>query len=289
MIAIFVMAEFCTAISPVVARSGHDLRFSVTVGPDSRTVLVHLPPEQTMLHPAPLVMVFHGREAGVQVMRRVSGLDAVSNREGFIVMYLEARGDWNHPSASVHTNPSGALPDDIAYSQAAYDLARAEWDIDRERTMGVGYSTGGLFLAWASHAFSPWMTAIALVSSSAPSRELETPSHPLSVFVIHGTKDPRAPFFGGGFDKYAREGYVLAASGAAAFWRQANACAEGPFNWDIPRPGVRDGCGIRRVLWEKGKSGTAVVYYAIIGGGHAWPNAPLAKWLFDFLWRYPRR
>ena len=60
---------------------------SLAVGGVTRTYLVHLPPRVGDRGPLPVVLAFHGGGGNGSGFKAYAGLDALADREGFVVVY----------------------------------------------------------------------------------------------------------------------------------------------------------------------------------------------------------
>ena len=133
------------------------------------------------------------------------------------------------------------------------------------------------------------VTAIATVISSIP-KNLEGklhPTQPVSVLVMNGTKDPLVRWEGGPveFGKQMN-GYVISTDQTVKFWVDHNKCPPSAVTSNLPDADPDDGTTVTRTSYNNCKSGTEVVLYTIVGGGHAWPahedrRGPVGRILMD--------
>ena len=84
---------------------------------------------------------------------------------------------------------------------------------------------------------------------------------------MHGTDDTFVPA-----DGDATSG-MLSVAGAARAWTQVDGCATQPAVAYEPDT-ADDGTRVRREAYPNCAGDSAVVFYIIEGGGHAWPGGP---------------
>ena len=69
-----------------------DYDFSLTHAGRVRTYLLHVPPQAADKKPLAVVLNFHGGGGTAKGQKEWSGLDAVADREGFLVVYPDGTG-----------------------------------------------------------------------------------------------------------------------------------------------------------------------------------------------------
>ena len=80
-----------------------DSERTLTVNGLERTYLIHVPPGLATDQPVPLVFVFHGLGEGANLIQQASGLNEISDTNGFIVVYPNGSG----PSSALSWNAGG--------------------------------------------------------------------------------------------------------------------------------------------------------------------------------------
>jgi poly(3-hydroxybutyrate) depolymerase len=102
-----------TASATTPRAGGGDAAGQLTVGGRVRTYLVHRPPG--FRAGLPVVLAFHGGGGTAAGMARISGLDAVADAHGFVVVYPQGvgnswaggKGDTPADAAGVSATPPG--------------------------------------------------------------------------------------------------------------------------------------------------------------------------------------
>jgi polyhydroxybutyrate depolymerase len=248
----------------------------------------------------PLVLVLHGwRGNAVGIERRTRGtFDALADRDGAVVAYPEALGDprWNDGWASRGT----PAPDDVAFLAALIDALAGEWRIDRKRVYAAGFSNGASMVYRLACERPDLVAAVAPISgtmsgpvaAACASRERGAEVPPVAIVGMQGTDDPLVPFDG-------RQENDLRT------WVRRDGCPAAPTSSRMADTDPADGTTTRVELYAPCAAGTAVAFYIIEGGGHAWPggeatwslkkhgNTPrdfdAADVIWDFFQKHPRR
>jgi polyhydroxybutyrate depolymerase len=195
------------ALSPVLAAPTGD----TTDNYAGRAMIVHMP---TTL-PAPgkraLVIVLHGgmgnadRIAGQQAESGLN-MDAVADRQGFVVAYLNGTPvtrfmgakflGWN-AGGGCCGQPAQNGTDDVAYISGAVSYLAGKYGVDRAKVFAVGHSNGAMM---AQRMLCETRVFAGVVAISGP-LNLDTTHCPsakgLSVLAIHGADDRNVPIAGG--------------------------------------------------------------------------------------------
>jgi polyhydroxybutyrate depolymerase len=121
------------------------------------------------------------------------------------------------------------------------------------------------------------IAAIAPVAGNIPQNILMkcSPSRPVSVLAINGTKDPLVPFNGGdvtGPFGQKKLGKVLSVQESVRFWVKYNNCSATPVVTYEPNRDTEDGTLVRKEAYTNGRNDTEVVLLIIENGGHTWPG-----------------
>ncbi len=96
------------------------------------------------------------------------------------------------------------------------------------------------------------------------------PSAPVSVLVMNGTDDPLVPYQGGTVAR--NRGETISVAEIIKLWVAHNRCPDRPQTVLLPDKDPTDGTRVRRTTYAPCANRTAVVLYAIEGGGHTWPS-----------------
>ncbi|HEX8872759.1 MAG TPA: hypothetical protein VF758_08340, partial [Candidatus Acidoferrum sp.] len=98
-----------------------------------------------------------------------------------------------------------------------------------------------------------------------------TPSKPVSVLIMQGTKDPLVPLAGGKLGLNGSGGTVVSHGEAVEKWVKLDGCAATPVREHIP-DNARDGTSVDVAIYTGCADGSEVRDYVVVNGGHAWPG-----------------
>jgi polyhydroxybutyrate depolymerase len=266
------LAQQTPPVAPAVPQS---VERTLTIEERVRTYHLHVPSKHRS--PAPLVFVFHGGGGQGTRIEENSGFDAISDREGFIVVYPDGidRG-WN--DGRTDAPRQGALRknvDDLAFVRAMIADIGTVSPIDAKRIFATGMSNGGIFSQYLAAKMSDKIAAIAPVAGGIadPFHKEFAPTNPVSVFAMNGTRDPLVPFAGGNVTRVGR-GKVISVDEAMQLWVVRDGVKPEPKTGMLPDTDPTDGCRVSWKKWSGGKDGTEVWLYAEEGAGHTWPGSP---------------
>ncbi len=205
------------------AVEGEFAEYEIEVDGRERYFIVYAPTEGADL---PVVLDFHGWGGTAEAQAEGSGLLAVAEEEGFIVVY---------PQALEENTLLWAPSQDVTYVQAVLDVVKQDYDVDETRTYAVGFSGGAFMTHYLGGALSDQLAAIATLDGYLPDfpnlvefggllpEALETvpdlelppqPVRPVPVQIIHGIEDTIVPYAG--------------IPGTIAIWTDWNGCDATP-------------------------------------------------------------
>ena len=241
---------------------------------------MHVPPSYDGKSSVPVVMVFHGGGGYPAGARYQSGMDKVSNKEGFIVLYPAGTGSlfkdrllvWNDGRKYKDGSKVGA--NDVGYVLAMLEDAEKLFRLDRQRVYACGMSNGAQFTYTLAKKIPEQIAAIACVAGHRPADYIyKPPSLPMPVMQFAGKLDELAPYEGGGakegkeyINKFDTE--LASVETVIESWRKQNKCPEKPA--ETRRVG-------RAVMqrYGPGTDGAEVVLWTLEDCGHTWPGSTL--------------
>ena len=193
-----------------------------------------------------LVLAFHGGGQTTAQMQRISGFDALADREHFIVAYPEAfERSWADGRHVTIAEKQGI--DDVGFAKAVVADIAGTHTIDRSRVFATGLSNGGIFSHRLGCEAADTFAAIAPVIGAIATRPAAScrPSAPVAVVGVQGVADPSVPFDGGYVGGRPEGGGVLSSRATQELWRSLNGCA--PTAESTPLPiFVQDGTSVVR-------------------------------------------
>ena len=210
-----------------------------------------------------LLLAFHGGGQSAAQLERITGLDALADREHFIVAYPQAfERSWADGRNQTIADKQNV--DDVGFAKAVVaDIARSHV-IDRLRIFATGLSNGAIFTHRLACEAAETFAAIAPVigAIAKPTAAMCRPSTQVAVIAIQGRADPSVPFDGNDLLQSSRATEEL--------WRTLNGCAPAVTATPLPVL-VQDGTSVMRRSYDRCRGHADVVWYEIEGGGHRWP------------------
>lgn len=249
-----------------------------------RTYPVHLPPGKQDAG-RPLLIALHGRRSSGAEMKSITHFDRAADRHGFLEVYPEGhQHSWNDGRG----NAPGALDgiDDVGFIRNVIDRTIEEFGAARDQVGVAGLSNGAVMCQRLGLELSDRIAAIGAVAGLMPVRIASlTPTHAVSVLLIHGTADAYVPIGGGAPNRFlarrilgrlrgsGRAGPSLSLVDTLARWRAIDQCTTGSTQELIPAS-RGDPTSVRRSSSGGGRGGTAVDCWVVNLGGHTWPGGP---------------
>lgn len=228
-----------------------------------------------------LVLVLHGSKQTGEQHRAFTGhqYDDLAAGEGAVVANLDGyRGNWNDARRQSAFPARLEGVDDVGFVRAAVASLTASHRIDPDRVFVVGYSNGGQMVMRLVHEVPDLLAGTVVIAATMPTPdsfvETEAPVAPVRVLVVHGTKDPIAPFGGGAMRPWVQRvfrvgGTTRSAPDTAAYFAERNGIDT------VPTTSVR---GVRgSAVWTEQTDhvqpgARPVRLLAVHGGGHTVPG-----------------
>ena len=212
--------------------------------------------------------MLHGSGAAGETVRHMSRLDSLSDARDFVVAYPDATRNWLGLQAGWNAGDCcGAAVknevDDVGFLRALVGSLSGALPIDRRRIYVAGFSDGARMAYRVGCEMSDEVAAIAAVAGSLTQRGC-SPIRPIPLIAFHGTSDDEVPFSDSTYSPRAPAHLEIptVVPPAVSFWAANNGC-----RWSqATHPS--------RTIHEIRFSGcrAEVEFFAIEGGGHAWPG-----------------
>ncbi|HMI82703.1 MAG TPA: PHB depolymerase family esterase [Polyangiaceae bacterium] len=223
--------------------------------------VVHVPPSYDGTKRTPLVLNWHpyGSTALEEVL--FTGTDAVSDENGFIVVYPNSP-DKSWAAGRCCTNFDGGMPDrdDVGFARALVAEISNKACIDSKRVYAMGMSNGGFMSHRLACEAADVFAAIVPVASTMGVADCR-PSRPISVMHHHGTGDLTV-----GYDTAELSAEGVSVPEMMKLWGARNGCTKGPdttFQMGTVTCQTWSGC----------TAGVLVTLCTAEGSGHCWPGA----------------
>jgi polyhydroxybutyrate depolymerase len=257
-------------LSALLMHGSGETRLTIDVSGRTRSFLLFQP--SGLSGNEPLVIALHGRLGTGSGMEKLTHFEAIAEREKFLLIYPDGvKKSWND-GRGTPAEKEGV--DDVGFIRALIDSAVRHCSVDPKRVYVTGISNGGFMTMRLATELSDRIAAAAVVAATmdAGTAQAAARSHeqPVSVLIIHGTKDPLVPF-GGGSVHSGAGGAILSHDSTVKWWAKMDGCREEPKLMFLEDT-VIDGTAVSVTSYEGGASRTEVVGYSIENGGHTWPG-----------------
>jgi polyhydroxybutyrate depolymerase len=250
--------------------------------PEGRRRYIVVEPDRLARSSRPTVILLHGHGASAAFM---VGLDSfatykaqdwirLAERERVMLIApdgikgSDGKQAWNDCRADAGSNASS---DDVGFLAALIDTAVNELGADPERIYVYGSANGGGMAYRLGIELGPRLAAIGVQSALMPMQSrCKPPTHPIPVFVTHGTADPIAPYNGGkvGHWLLRDRGSGVSADESVAVWRRLAGLPESPMSFRLPHLQSSDPTSATRYVWGSDPAKVQVEFMRIDGGGH---------------------
>jgi polyhydroxybutyrate depolymerase len=228
--------------------------YNMTWGGIVRTAVLHVP--RSYAHrQLPLVIGLHGAGGNGPDFEEYSGLATQSDRSGFAAVFPSAPGV--KPVWNIGRYVQGA--DDVGFIGALIDRLVLTGCADSGHVFATGVSNGGGMAALLGCALSNKIAAVAPVAGGYAQLPACTPTRPVSVLEIHGTRDRVVPYAGIPPERRGSVPRFLTS------WATLDGCSQATQRSSIARATIRD-------LWIGCRGGAQVAGIKLYGAGHEWPG-----------------
>lgn len=231
---------------------------SLEVGGLTRTATLYQPAGLGS-GPHPLIVALHGGWGSGSTMAEQTGLDALAERQGFLVVYPDGVGRaWN--AGTCCAGPVRRNIDDVGFIRALVQRLVETEGADPARVYGTGFSNGAMLLHRVACEAPTLFRAIAPVSGGPMTGTACDARQPVPALLIQGRLDNRIPWDGGEFEGSFRPAMRDIVAGLA----QRNGCEEA-------ETVIQRDEGL--TCWERrGCKGAPVQWCGLDTVGHQWPG-----------------
>ncbi|MEA3245117.1 MAG: PHB depolymerase family esterase [Gemmatimonadota bacterium] len=255
--------------------------FTLRHGDRNRAYIVHVPPAARDSRALPVLLAFHGGGGEAAGFQEYAGLDAVADREGFLVAYPYGTGvlprrllTWNAGECCGYAMNQNV--DDVGFAIAVLDDVAKRTAVDPARTWATGHSNGAMMAYRLAAARADRIAAIVPVGG-AYDLAVFTPSRPVAVLDIHSVDDPRALYDGGLGPPFpgtnVRSSHRPVMEGLER-WRARNGCAATTHVVESRTGTAAEGAKqtATRIAWDGCAPAAPVEHWKLTGVGHGWPG-----------------
>lgn len=272
-------SQWITGAADTVKLEPGDYARIIVVDDRERFFKLHVPPGYDSSRPTPIVFMFHGGGGYPDAIRYQSGMDTLSDKENFIVVYpagynkrmLQDRLlDWN--DGRVYQDGTKSEIDDVAFVKAILGELKSMLNVDTRRIYAAGFSNGAQFSFRLAREMSEQFAAIAAVAGHRSAQEFGSPACParhIPIMQFAGKQDPVAPYNGGSPPfKPVFQTTLQPVRETIMTWVKCNECDPAAV------AETRRGQALEQ-RWDKCKSNAPVVLWTLEDGGHTWPGGQM--------------
>lgn len=270
-----------------------DAQKSIDVDGVARQYVLHVPPGHDAGKPMPLVVVLHGHGGNAKSMVKLTGFDAIADREGFIVAYVQGtigsdgKAAWN---TSI-TPDLGITAHDLKFMRALTAELEKTLGVDPRRVYAAGFSNGGFMSHRLAAEMSDVFAAVGVVEGTMGTKQddgwvdIAAAKGPIPIAIMHGKKDARVRYDGG----TSPSGHTArSVAFAIARWTKTDGCSGKPVKQTlVPKKVVTT--DFTHCIGDN-----EVLLYTFLQGAHEWPTVGNAagisgsEELWKFFARHPK-
>jgi polyhydroxybutyrate depolymerase len=265
---------------PATPLAPGDHRRTVQANGRERSYLLHVPRGYSGMEPVPVVFDFHGYGSDGAGQLGASGMEALSDEHGFIVVGPNGIGGSWHVNGCCGQAAQQQL-DEISFVRAIVEALGALVCVDRKRIFATGISQGGGMAHHVGCLAADIFAAVAPVSSDLRTDPCQ-PSRPISELSVRGLSDTLSPYEGGPVGPPGMTYMAIGAKPTLERWKMIDQCAGTP-DTSIPNCETYKECA----------AGVEVTLCSLPGAGHVlYQNGAgfdVAKTIWAMFERQPMR
>ncbi len=210
---------------------------------------------------APAIVVLHYAGGDSEEMANLIEIGQLVRDTGVWAILPNSRGrNWSFDPVRDRNGP-----DDVGLITKVIDNAVSAYPIDARRVYLTGFSSGGFMTQRYVCEHPERIAAAAYVSSTLLDslRRVCTPSLPMPIIGMHGTRDPKVA--------YKKKVGLSSAPETALFFANLNRCLTPPVRSNLPNI-ANDRTTVQLDAYNSCASASPVRFYTITDGGHTWPG-----------------
>lgn len=260
---------------PALAISPGDYQKTMSVDGVKREFRLHIPKCWHGQQKLPVVLVFHGMSASSKMIQKLTELDELADKYGFITVYPNGTGMAlaRGFKAGNSERSEERKADDVKFVHCILNYLEKCACSDCSRVYATGLSNGAMMCYRLAAEMPSRIAAIAPVGG-ALGTECCCPRCPVSVLHFHGTCDGVLPYCGPRDALFFEQSYYSVPRTIRIFARLAG-CEDTRTVVQLPDR-CADGTRVCKESYLNEETGVEVVLVKIVGGGHQWPQKPIS-------------
>jgi len=245
-----------------------------TISGYQRTYTLYVPPNYTGETSVPLVMLLHGRSGTGAGMAQISQMNAIAERDNFIVVYPDGlQNQWNYGRDWPFYSQADDINDDDFFATLLLSLAQ-NLNLDATKRYVSSFSNGGFMTQRLACTMPDTFAAFASVGATGPyglTQGCANINDPIPMMFIHGTADPSVPWLGTPLQVEGHTVYTTAPmDNTLAFWVNHNGCAVDVDNETLPKANETEPTETLVLTFQGCPTDAPLILYAVKEGGHRW-------------------
>lgn len=246
-----------------------------------RYYFVRVPPQASEAKPLPVVLSFHGGGGNAEGHKRMTRMESIADREGFLLVVPEGTGNpqlgrrlesWNVGVCCGPAKQQGV--DDVAFVVTLLEDLALRTPVDQTRVYATGLSNGGMMSYRLALDVPERIAAVAPVAGVI----LGEPKAPVAIMDFHSVDDPRAHYEGGD-TRFPLTNHIVhhvSVPEVLRQWTEGLSCGpESIVDRRNGTPGAPDASHrAEKLVWSGCTGGGEVVHWRMHGPGHVWPGQP---------------
>jgi polyhydroxybutyrate depolymerase len=216
------------------------------------------------------MLVFHGGGGQAKFMIKMTGMNKLSEKNDFIVVYPDGTGSkllpalktWNTGNCCGRAKKLNT--DDTGFVRAIIKDIKRTININTEKIFATGISNGAMMSYKLACEAPDLVSGIAPVAGTLNIASCK-PDQPVPVIHFHGTADNFCRYEGGVGSKSVSRRNFKSVEYSINTWKTINGCSNETS--EFYKKGKAQ-C----IQYEKCKNNSSVVLCTIIDGGHTWPD-----------------
>ncbi len=234
-----------------------DFDITFSHGGLERTAWVHLPEPPANGAPRPLLLVFHGYGTTAGEQEKRSGMNDAAAARGFVTVHPS--GAWQSWNAGGCCGRAQARHvDDVGFVDVLLTRLGQRINVDPRRVFLLGMSNGGFLAYRLGCERAQQFAAMVVVAGLNVTRDC-SPSRPVPLLHLHGTKDPLVPYQGRPISGFMR------VRDSVHNWPGRAEC---PATWTVLSTAGDTACELLPAC----NGGAEATLCTIAQGGHNWPG-----------------
>jgi len=175
---------------------------------------------------------------------------------------------WNDCRISSRVTPE---TDDVLFISTLIDQVSEDYQRSNTNVFVVGTSNGGMMAMRLAQEIPEKLLAFASIVASFPSSSgCADTNAPISALFMNGTADPILPYQGGRIRP--NRGDFLSTEDAVDIWVTRNQVSLPAIEAEIPDNDPNDESTVRSFTYTSDQTGTKIIHYEVVGGGHTEPS-----------------